>query len=1089
MSDSSFFLGDWQVDPGSNSLRLGKRLRQLEPKAMNVLLYLCRRSGEVVSSDELLDVCWPGSDTGDNPLHKTINQLRRALDDKAGDPSFIETIRKRGYRVVADVRFPIGHEASLPSLAWNQGSPFPGLKPFSADYAGVFFGRSEQINALLERIARQIKHGRGFCLLLGPSGSGKSSLINAGILPNLASPQGFHGIGLACYSILDLADVAEDQLLLELAAAMLDWELDDAPVLAGYSAETLAHALEQDIDSLCAQLCQALPSQSWQKPRFGLFVDRLEVLLSSPRFSAAAREQGLALFDTLARSGAVLLLSACRNEFYPQVVASPSLMAGKGNGAHFDLLPPSRQELLQMIRLPAAAAGLSWEFDPESALGLDELLCREAASNPDALPMLQYMLQALYLQRSDDNQLQLAVYHRLGGLAGAIGQAAEDAIASLSSSQRAALPRVLSLLVTLREDEQSVTSRSARYSELATDAERALVQALVDSRLFVSHLEDSEPGFSIAHEALLRRWSRARDWIDSHREGLAAKARLFHQARRWQQQQCSRDFLLPQGKPLTEALALKNDPLLELDPVSESYVAASSARGQRQRRLKGATFMLLCLLTLISVFMSYRSVEAEQQAQAKRLAAEDLLGFMVGDFADKLRSIGRMDLLDGVSNKALDYFREADSSLSEAALFRHGQTLEAMGEVAYSRGRVDEAEKALLAARDKLLPLLSGSTDQLELLKTLGANAFWLGQLKYDQSDWQGTRPWFEAYLQHSLAMYQLAPDNSEALMELSYAHNSLGSLSMELQDFSKARQGFEESLRLKLIALAESPDDPQRLADVANARSWLASAASAEGDIQAAIAIHKQIAEELKWHAQGEPYQLYRLSGNLEILAQLYRAVQQTELAKESAMEASRAIAAALEADPENERWRMQQSFVEVLLVSLLPASTEKTAMLNTLNRYMASEPSSETSTKQLKLEARFWLAAANERLEQGDYQQAQKLALLAEAFFTTLGQKTVLGTVDMGALAEAGLVTAYSVSMLNNDISFAYTHCQKVGRMLQPWVTVNRDARILAPYAMALDCMDDQQELLKMKAKFEPLGYRFRQFKLPSKTNLKQG
>lgn len=120
--------------------------------------------------------------------------------------------------------------------------------------------------------------------------------------------------------------------------------------------------------------------------RFGLFVDRLEVLLSSPRFSAAAREQGLALLDTLARSGAVLLLSACRNEFYPQVVASPSLMAGKGNGAHFDLLPPSRQELLQMIRLPAAAAGLSWEFDPESALGLDELLCREAASNPDACP-------------------------------------------------------------------------------------------------------------------------------------------------------------------------------------------------------------------------------------------------------------------------------------------------------------------------------------------------------------------------------------------------------------------------------------------------------------------------------------------------------------------------------------------------------------------------------------------------------------------------------------------------------------------------------------------------------------------------------
>ncbi|WP_345855936.1 winged helix-turn-helix domain-containing protein [Shewanella algae] len=1075
MSDSSFFLGDWQVDPGSNSLRLGKRLRQLEPKAMNVLLYLCRRSGEVVSSDELLDVCWPGSDTGDNPLHKTINQLRRALDDKAGDPSFIETIRKRGYRVVADVRFPIGHEASLPSLAWNQGSPFPGLKPFSADYAGVFFGRSEQINALLERIARQIKHGRGFCLLLGPSGSGKSSLINAGILPNLASPQGFHGIGLACYSILDLADVAEDQLLLELAAAMLDWELDDAPVLAGYSAETLAHALEQDIDSLCAQLCQALPSQSWQKPRFGLFVDRLEVLLSSPRFSAAAREQGLALFDTLARSGAVLLLSACRNEFYPQVVTSPSLMAGKGNGAHFDLLPPSRQELLQMIRLPAAAAGLSWEFDPESALGLDELLCREAASNPDALPMLQYMLQALYLQRSDDNQLQLAVYHRLGGLAGAIGQAAEDAIASLSSSQRAALPRVLSLLVTLREDEQSVTSRSARYSELATDAERALVQALVDSRLFVSHLEDSEPGFSIAHEALLRRWSRARDWIDSHREGLAAKARLFHQARRWQQQQCSRDFLLPQGKPLTEALALKNDPLLELDPVSESYVAASSARGQRQRRLKGATFMLLCLLTLISVFMSYRSVEAEQQAQAKRLAAEDLLGFMVGDFADKLRSIGRMDLLDGVSNKALDYFREADSSLSEAALFRHGQTLEAMGEVAYSRGRVDEAEKALLAARDKLLPLLSGSTDQLELLKTLGANAFWLGQLKYDQSDWQGTRPWFEAYLQHSQAMYRLAPDNSEALMELSYAHNSLGSLSMKLQDFSKARQGFEESLRLKLIALAESPDDPQLLADVADTRSWLASAASADGDILAALTIHQQILAELGGDEQiSEAYLAERLVANLRVYVELLDRIDRQDDAFNIAAFALKVAKQALQQDPENTLWRRDAYHLQIYMLALKTDtlySDIKRELVDLESEIKQDNILTELSRQELS--GLLYLAASRQLEKNGNYGAASAYVTQSITVFEKLHEKRPKKVPYLIKVSDGEILKASLLKVSNPTDIMISEYCQKVATRLSPFIEKDKRPGFVVPYLKSLNCLDNQATARQLFAELKARGY----------------
>ncbi|MGL4747369.1 MAG: winged helix-turn-helix domain-containing protein, partial [Shewanella sp.] len=96
MSDSTFFLGEWQVNPSANSLRLGHQLKQLEPKAMDVLLFLCQRAGEVVSSDEIVSHCWPGVDTGDNPLHKIINQLRRALGDSATESQYIETIRKRG---------------------------------------------------------------------------------------------------------------------------------------------------------------------------------------------------------------------------------------------------------------------------------------------------------------------------------------------------------------------------------------------------------------------------------------------------------------------------------------------------------------------------------------------------------------------------------------------------------------------------------------------------------------------------------------------------------------------------------------------------------------------------------------------------------------------------------------------------------------------------------------------------------------------------------------------------------------------------------------------------------------------------------
>ena len=94
MHQSPFYLGDWQVTPASNCIQCAEKVTQLEPKAMDVLLYLCLQKGDMVTSDELLNQCWQNIEVGDNPLHKTITQLRKALGDKASSPQYIETIRK-----------------------------------------------------------------------------------------------------------------------------------------------------------------------------------------------------------------------------------------------------------------------------------------------------------------------------------------------------------------------------------------------------------------------------------------------------------------------------------------------------------------------------------------------------------------------------------------------------------------------------------------------------------------------------------------------------------------------------------------------------------------------------------------------------------------------------------------------------------------------------------------------------------------------------------------------------------------------------------------------------------------------------------
>lgn len=1063
MSDSTFFFGEWQINPSANSLLLGKQVKQLEPKAMDVLLFLCQRAGEVISSDEIVSHCWPGVDTGDNPLHKIINQLRRALGDSATEPTYIETIRKRGYRTLAEVRFPIGHQATASPQSWQGGSPFPGLQAYSANYAEVFFGRSEQISTLLNRISQQILFGRAFCLILGPSGSGKSSLINAGVVPNLMKGDGYNGIGVASFSSLDFADVSKGQLLTDLASAMLDWEINDIPVFEGMSTETLAIQLIEDIQSVINQCTQALKAKPFSNPFFALFIDRLEVLLSSPLFSDTERTQFIELLEQLATSKAVIIISACRNDFYPLLVNYPSLMAGKARGAHFDLAPPTRTELLQMIRLPAVAANLSWEVDSDTAMPLDEMLCSDAASNPDALPMLQYTLQALYLQRSADDKLLVSVYHALGGIEGAIGKNAEQAISHLSDAEKASLPRILSLLVTLREDEKSITSRTARWSQLQSTAETALVQAMVDSRLFVSHLQNGEPCFSIAHEALLRRWPRATAWISEHNDSLSIKSRLQHLSKRWLSEAKHSAYLLADGKPLKEAQSLSQNPLFDLDDPETAFIAASSKRANMLRWTRRLTVALLCVLTLTSVIMSVRSIEAEKLALQKRLAAEDLLGFMVGDFADKMRGIGRMDLLDGISNKALEYFtdfsnKEDDAHLSFDARFQHGQTLEAMGEVAYSRNKIDEARSALLAAQEKMLPLLELQPENLALLKTLGANAFWLGQLKYDVSDWAASRPFFEQYLAYSQTMYALAPEDKDALMELSYAHNTLGSVSMKQQEFAKAQQDFEESLRLKLLALAKAPEDSQLIADVANARSWLASALTSLGDIDTAIKLQEETRNQLlNSPNQSDAYMRDRLASTLGRLAELQEYKGELVSGLEKLLLAKEIIEKSIALDSGNEVWKRDLFHVRTkifLLNSFVndPRVKETSqSLFDTLN----TEFHSTSEVKREHLRANALLAIATQNIKNNNMSQGYKDLTESNVIFLRLTNNLPDEKDYLIGLAKTNLkIAKINFEMGNKNTTFEL--CNATEKLLKPLREKDKNPQITIPYSESESCLE---------------------------------
>jgi DNA-binding winged helix-turn-helix (wHTH) protein len=333
--NTPFQFGEWQVDPLANAIESDGDKRPMEPRTMAVLVALCSARGELLSSDELLTRCWGSTLSGDSPLHKNIAQLRRILGDSASAPRYIETVRMRGYRTVAPLDFH--SPAQRARRSWHAGSPFRGLLPFDAEYADVFFGRDDATRQLVDAATMQAASGLALLLMLGPSGSGKTSVVQAGLFPALARAPAAASLSLLADTTFDLFDQGEQTLFTALAGALLDLQWEDRWAFAGADAVSLGARLERDPGGVAAELAAALTRPG---ARFGVFIDRFEALFNA-RVDEPARTAFLHTLDALARSPAVLLVVACRNDFYPSLAQYPLLMENKRHGGHVDLAPPA----------------------------------------------------------------------------------------------------------------------------------------------------------------------------------------------------------------------------------------------------------------------------------------------------------------------------------------------------------------------------------------------------------------------------------------------------------------------------------------------------------------------------------------------------------------------------------------------------------------------------------------------------------------------------------------------------------------------------------------------------------------------------
>lgn len=847
-SASRFRVGATLVYPERLVLEREGQITALEPRIMEVLVALAERAGEVVSAGQLLIEVWRGTFYGDNPVHRAIAQLRRHLGDDPRHPACIETIRKRGYRLIAPVAFPEDYRPHpLQASAWTGRDPYVGLSAFDAAHAEVFFGRTRHTAEIIGALRRQRENGRGLVLLVGASGCGKSSLLQAGVLPLLRQSGGFDGLSAAAAAHCDCAVAQVDALGLRLATALGSWTLEGRPILPPLPAETLAARLGASPTAIVEALDEA-----WRRgpPQpagaFALLtVDHAEALVATDRPAG----ERLALWRTIEAVCAhphAACIMIVRADHYPALLmALPGLAERKGGDGHVDVLPPRTGDIAQIVRMPALLAGLRFEEDPATALRLDDVLRDAAATQPDALPLLQHMLQGLYERRDSQGQLSFAAYHALGGLEGALAQRAEQTYIAQPAPVRARLDQLLARMILVDADSTGIGARRLLRADLPDAEAQALIDALVAARLFVAGNDHGRPDVGVAHEALFRQWPRVRDWAQHNRRLLQARARLHRAAARWEEVGRRDDYLLAVGLQLQEALDTVQHAAEPLAASEHALVSASQRRQRRERRRRRLAAGALVILSAIATGMALWAALAQRDAEHRRSEAIRLADYMMADLAEKLRPLGHIALLNDVSREALAVLgRDDPTEMGADELVNRARALRTMGEVQIQQGDMRAALTAFEAAGRAAEMARQRAPEAIEAIAESGAAAYWMGYHAYRRKDLRDAARHWQGYLAHTGALLQRAPEEPRWLVERSYALNNLGTLAKDEGRNDTALLRFRDSARLKEQALRFTPADTDLRYELLDTLSWISSAERAAGQLDlAATGFAEQIA------------------------------------------------------------------------------------------------------------------------------------------------------------------------------------------------------------------------------------------------------
>ncbi|MFE8602517.1 serine/threonine-protein kinase [Archangium violaceum] len=483
-------------------------------------------------------------------------------------------------------------------------SPYAGLSSFQEADADRFFGRTREIAALVNRIS-----DRPLLAVVGPSGTGKSSFVRAGLVPvlkrsgtaweSLVIRPGRNPLGALANIVAPLVsssttveeDIAEQQRLVE--------RLQAEP---GYVGSLLRSRARRE------------------RRKILLFIDQFEELYTlvpdaKERLAFTACLSGIADDAT----SPIRVILSIRSDFLDRVPEDERFMGELSQGLYF-LTAPNRDGLRDALVQPAEMAGYQFE----NPAMVDNMLEHLDASQ-GALPLLQFAATQLWESRDTKNKLLTeSAYQSIGGIAGALATHADSVLASMSNAERTLVRAVFLRLVTPERTRAIVSVDELRELTKDSGEMSRLIDHLVQARLLVVQTGGGATGATveIVHESLLHSWPTLKRWLDEGQEDAGFLEQLRNAARQWQAKSFDNN-LLWRGEMVEEALRFQRRFRGELPRLQQDYLASVFAQAKKGKRLRkallfgGTAFLGLLVIAAVVALVVISNAQREAQRQAE----------------------------------------------------------------------------------------------------------------------------------------------------------------------------------------------------------------------------------------------------------------------------------------------------------------------------------------------------------------------------------------------------------------------------------------------------------------------------------------